>query len=93
MTDIQPIYNWVDPVPMSYPKSGQFTIYVDHWWIVNEKGEIAFYQGRRPGRTVKWAMPQCNANRAISEMLLKNYPGCSIRQIYIVYVPLSFGEY
>lgn len=96
MTDKMPgnkpelVYHWVDPDTMNKPKSGLFYIHIDAWWLVNDKGEIAFYQGRTPGRKIIYTMPQCNLDRRVSELIARGEP---IKQIPAVYIPMSVGDF
>jgi len=91
------VYHWVNPVSVGeIPLDAQTVdIYRDRWWIMNEKGEIAFYQGRTmPRHGAKYTMPQCNPNKVISDTILKNFgEGYSVGFVPVVYIPHHCSDY
>jgi hypothetical protein len=63
----------VDPDDLAKPRGGVLVAYIDHWWLTNSRGQIAFYRWGKPhpGRRLA-ASPQANQDRRISELLRGN---------------------
>lgn len=63
---------------MSIPKPGNFNIVIDNYWIVTDKGEVLKFRG------INFLY---NPDQRIGNLLLKQFKGCKIKQIPIMYVP------
>lgn len=63
---------------MSIPKPGNFNIVIDNYWIVTDKDEVLKFRG------INFLY---NPDQRIGNLLLKQFKGCKIKQIPIMYVP------
>lgn len=63
---------------MTTPKSGNFNIVIDNYWIVTDKNEVLKFRG------INFLY---NPDHRIGSLLLKQFKGCKIKQIPIMYVP------
>lgn len=88
-------YHAVPLDELTTPATGQYTIYADYFWFVDDQYRVLFYQGRYPQMTApKWAMPQCNKDQRILERRKDLLDlGYKIKQVETVYVPFNVGEY
>lgn len=85
---------WVDPQKLfDMPStSGDYTLYLEHWWIVDDRGYIAFYRRNSWGELES---PQCNSNERIAKVILKkyreNYKGIlKVKRFPVVFVARNF---
>jgi hypothetical protein len=78
------------PEELSTPKSGTFEVKVNHWWLVDDSGNLIFYS--RSKRAV-WASPMCNPDKRIADTIAKQYPEYSVKQIPLVFIPHNCSDY
>lgn len=85
--DFAPILNCVR-VPLTKartPTTGQRQIYCDNFWVVTPDEELLFHAAS--------GTPQCHSRRVtITALRDRLYPGCEVRIIDAVYVPLKTQE-
>lgn len=63
-------FRFVEPEALSRPAKGLAHNMINDWWLVDEKGRIAFFT--RKGRNI-YASPQCNASEDVARRLLEGH--------------------
>lgn len=77
------LYANIDKV--SIPKTGY--VLVNKYWCVHPDKGIAFYEKSKFGIfNLDRLSPQCNSNRWVSEMVVKNMEGHTVQKIAAVYM-------
>ena len=67
------------------PREGH--CYVDRWWIVHPEKGLAFYLSPHATKDDRFTSPQCNSNKAVTEVLHKKmYSDHEIKFFTAVYV-------
>ena len=62
---------------------------VARWWVVHPTKGVLFSS---PGKSMRHWAPQCNRNRAVSEMIRASlYPDCELLRIEVAYPGHSIG--
>lgn len=71
---------------MSAEKLGPLMVYRDHWWAIDDDGNVFFFNS-------KSYSPQCNSNRLIVERHMVQGLATSIRFVPWAYVKFDIRDY
>jgi hypothetical protein len=77
----------VEPGELSTPKSGTFDVKVDCWWLVDNEGRLIFYSGSN------WVSPMCNPDKRIADVIVKQYPEYTVKQIPLVFISHNCSDF
>lgn len=75
---------------LTVPKTGEFSVFVNHWWFVDQSGNLIFY--KRSSESI-YSHPMCNIDKGIAELVKRPYPLYDLKQIPLVFVPHNCEEH
>lgn len=77
---------WFPVEHVTDPRGTHVQVLRDYWWVVNDAGEVALFQGRKP---------QANRDYSIVQRgILPNIRGAvGIVQIPLAFAPIDVGDY
>lgn len=73
---------WVDIEQVTSPQDHLVKVLRDHWWLVNESGQVAlYYWGGR-------VSPQCNQSKAVMDLFIER--GTVEGAVGLRQIPMAF---